>query len=232
MRIVDLGDAVSYSDGMAHMRTCMNEVEHTTHAHSAALLLLEHQATITITRQHGERHLKLPLCDILARGIEVVETDRGGDVTFHGPGQLVGYPILRLKPLLGPSGSHFVDLHGYVRSLEHALLTATHALGLLDAFLIPHKTGIWILGADGKANKLIAIGVGVSMGVTRHGFALNITTELERYTACITPCGLADHGVTSLKREMERRNKALPSQQHIKDLLSKHVIANLTPLIA
>ncbi len=165
------------------MRQAMEDIE----LEGNQLLLLEHRDTITYTRQHGMQALLMPAAEIACRGIELIETDRGGDVTFHGTGQLVGYPILKLPGHMG-----VVD---YVRVLENALIAACVELGVSNAGRMEGKTGVWV-----GNEKLVAIGVGVSRGVTRHGFALNISTDLERFIECITPCGLRGFGVTSLER--------------------------------
>lgn len=166
------------------------------------LLLLEHTDTITVTRQHGTQHVFLSAEGLAAKGIELVETDRGGDATFHGQGQLVGYPILKLPQSVG-----VVD---YVRSLEMALIRTCQELGVQNVHCLEGKTGVWV-----NNKKLVAIGVGVSRQVTRHGFALNITTDLDRFTEVMTPCGLAGFGVTSLERELDK----IPSFESITQLI-------------
>lgn len=207
LRVRYLGVGVPYEVGMAHMRTAMLNVDD-----ACELLLLEHTNTITTTRQHGEKSLLVSKSAIESRGIEVIETDRGGDVTFHGEGQLVGYLVMRLDP---------VDLVGYLRSLEGALLSAMRALGIENAITMEGKTGIWISSATGQLRKLIAIGIGVSRGVTRHGFALNVTTDLEKFTDCIVPCGLEGFGVTSLERELERVPGAEKIRKNVADKITE-----------
>lgn len=208
-----LGKSVPYHCGMHTMRDVISRVQAEGEScHSFELLFLEHQDTITTTRQHGDKNLLLPKAEIEARGISVVETDRGGDVTFHGSGQLVGYLIVRINS---------EELVLYLRKLESALLQAMHDLGLASAATFLDKTGVWIFGEQPK--KLIAIGVGVSKGVTRHGFALNITTDIERFTNCIVPCGLLGLGVTSLNREMPTK----PSIQLICETIAHGIARNL-----
>ncbi|MES2505017.1 MAG: lipoyl(octanoyl) transferase LipB [Myxococcota bacterium] len=180
-----LGYQVSYQAGMDAMREAIEQID----TRGNQLLYLEHADTITHTRQHGLRSLLLTPEAIAQRGITLAEADRGGDVTFHGTGQLVGYPIIKLPLHIG-----VVD---YVRGLERALIRACQELGVTDATCLPGKTGVWV-----GNKKLIAVGVGVSRQVTRHGFALNINPKLERFTECITPCGLAGFEVTSLEREI------------------------------
>lgn len=150
------------------------------------LLLLEHPRVITRgVRAGADNVLASPLV-LRRRGVEIHDARRGGDVTYHGPGQLVGYPIVLLKP-------DRCDVHRYVRDLEEVLIRAVADLGV-RATRIAGLTGVWV-GND----KLAAIGVRLSRWVTSHGFALNVTTDLDDF-ALIRPCGLADRGVTSLAR--------------------------------
>ena len=124
------------------------------------------------------------------RGVELFESGRGGDVTFHGPGQLVGYPILDLKP-------HRCDVHRYVRDLEEVLIRTVATYGV-QAERAPGLTGVWV-GPD----KIAAIGVRISRWVTSHGFALNVNTDLSHFDL-IVPCGIRGRGVTSLQRILSR----------------------------
>ena len=150
------------------------------------LLLLEHPPVITRGVRAGADNVLAPPDVLRRRGVEVHDARRGGDVTYHGPGQLVGYPILLLKP-------DRCDVHRYVRDLEEVLIRAVAGFGVC-ATRIEGLTGVWV-GND----KLAAIGVRLSRWVTSHGFALNVATDLDDF-ALIRPCGLADRGVTSLAR--------------------------------
>jgi len=157
------------------------------------LVLLEHPAVVTLgARARGARTNILAAPETLAaRGIEIHETGRGGDVTFHGPGQIVGYPIIDLQP-------DRADVHRYVRDLEQVLILTAADFGV-DAGRIEGLTGAWV-----DRDKLAAIGVRISRWVTSHGFAFNVTTELDDFNL-IVPCGIADHGVTSLAKLLGRR---------------------------
>lgn len=150
------------------------------------LLLLEHPPVITLGVGASRDNVLAPAAALARRGVEVHEARRGGDVTYHGPGQLVGYPILMLKP-------DRCDVHRYVRDLEETLIRTVAEFGV-HAARVAGLTGVWV-GDD----KLAAIGVRLSRWVTSHGFALNVTTDLDDF-ALIRACGLAGRGVTSLKR--------------------------------
>ena len=157
------------------------------------LLLLEHPPVITLgARNRNSRANVLESAESLARqGVAVFETGRGGDVTYHGPGQLVGYPILEL-----PVGRR--DVHRYVRDLEEVLIQAVSDFGI-TATRQPGLTGIWV-----GDQKLAAIGVRISRWVTSHGFALNISTDLSHF-GLIVPCGISDKGVTSMEQLLGRK---------------------------
>lgn len=174
------------------------------------LMLLEHAPVITVTRSHEHKSLKTSPEAIKNSGIDLVLADRGGDATFHGPGQLVGYPIIALKEC-----SHeFVDISSYIRSLEGALLRALHKLSVYKAQVLPGFTGIWVRGDhEGRVHlkKLVAIGVGIKDGVTKHGFALNIDIDHERFVEHIIPCGLKDRGVMTLKEYFSKESLEMPS---------------------
>jgi lipoyl(octanoyl) transferase len=182
---------VPYADALAFQRELVNERR--AGRIGDVLLLLEHPHVLTLgARAAGSRLHILAAPDALdARGVEVHEAGRGGDVTYHGPGQLVGYPILDLQP-------DRPDVHRYVRDLEEVLIRTAADYGI-HAGRIEGLTGVWVEG-----EKLAAIGVRISRWVTSHGFALNVATDLD-YFSLIVPCGIADRGVTSLTRLLGRR---------------------------
>jgi len=154
------------------------------------LLLLEHPHTITLGRNGRMENLLAGEPALRAAGIVFHASDRGGDITYHGPGQLVGYPILDLKP-------DRCDVHRYVRDLEEVLISAVGCFGL-TGHRLPGLSGVWV-GSPGREAKLAAVGVRISRWVTSHGFALNVNTNLEHF-GTIVPCGISDRGVTSLER--------------------------------
>ena len=154
------------------------------------LLLLQHPAVITLGRSAHEEHLLVDRDALARRGVEVYESARGGDVTYHGPGQLVGYPIIDLN-------EHGRDVHRYLRWVEESLIRTLAHFGL-SGDRVPKLTGVWV-----GSEKVAAIGVGVRHWVTWHGFALNISTDLDAFKL-IVPCGIRDRGVTSLERLLSR----------------------------
>jgi lipoyl(octanoyl) transferase len=156
------------------------------------LLLLEHPAVITlgVKTRDDRSHVRATPEALAAAGVALFETGRGGDVTYHGPGQLVGYPIIDLNP-------YRRDVHRYVRDLEEVLIRAVASFGI-TAGRVPGLTGIWV-----GDEKLAAIGVRISRWVTSHGFALNVNTDLSQFDL-IVPCGITDKGVTSMARLLSR----------------------------
>ncbi len=157
------------------------------------LLLLEHPPTVTLGRGAHVGNVLASPEELARRGIGLFETDRGGDVTYHGPGQLVGYPILHL------SGER-ADVRAYVRSVEEGLIRCLQVFGL-DAGRMPRWPGVW-LGAEGRdARKIAALGVHIARWVTTHGFALNVRGPLADFEL-IVPCGIAEAGVTSMECEL------------------------------
>jgi lipoyl(octanoyl) transferase len=177
---------MAYSDALALQRSLVTERQ--AQRVDDTLLLVEHPAVLTLgVRGDGGRgHILATDEQLAARGIAVYEAGRGGDVTYHGPGQVVGYPIIDLNP-------DRRDVHRYVRDLEEVLIRVASDFGVC-AVRVDGLTGVW-LGSD----KLAAIGVRISRWVTSHGFALNVTTNLSDFDL-IVPCGLADRGVTSFAK--------------------------------
>ncbi len=160
------------------------------------LLLLEHPPVITLgvkTRQ-GPKHIIASEDELARQGVTVHETGRGGDVTYHGPGQLVAYPIFDLKP-------DRCDVHKYVRDLEEVLIVALRTFGIKGT-RVKSLSGGWV-GEPDRERKIAAIGVRISRWITSHGFALNIATNLQHFQL-IVPCGIADRGVTSMDVELGR----------------------------
>ncbi|MGB0647920.1 MAG: lipoyl(octanoyl) transferase LipB [Bradymonadia bacterium] len=157
------------------------------------LLLLEHEPVVTLGRDGSRASLKLSESALAQRGIELVESDRGGDATYHGPGQVVGYLIIDLKP-------NQKDLRRYVRNVEDGMLRTLADYGLSGG-RVDGAPGAWLLQPE---RKIGAIGARVSRWVTHHGFAFNVNTRLDHFDVII-PCGIADKGVTSLASELNRR---------------------------
>ena len=165
------------------------------------LLLVEHQAVVTLGRSTKGDNLHIPDALLAARGVDRYEIERGGDATFHGPGQLVGYPIVDLK-------QHTQDLHWYLRQVEEALIVALSHVGLV-AGRVTKYTGVWI-----DDRKIASIGVHARDWVTRHGFALNVNTDLS-YFDLFTPCGIADVVMTSTQRELGAAAPSLKTMQRL-----------------
>ena len=168
------------------------------------LLLVEHPHVLTLgVRGDGGRgHILVTPERLEALGVTTHETGRGGDITYHGPGQIVGYPILDLKP-------DRCDVHRYVRDLEEVMIRALADYGVA-AGRVTGLTGVWV-----GAEKIAAIGVRISRWITSHGFAFNVSTDLDYFTL-IVPCGIADRGVTSLERVIGRS----VDRRHVEDTLA------------
>ncbi len=160
------------------------------------LLLVEHPAVYTLGKSGREENLLVGEEYLRSIGADLFRIDRGGDITFHGPGQIVGYPILDLERL-------GIGLRDYIDRLEEAVIGVAAQWGIA-AGRIAGASGVWIEPQSARARKLCAIGVRSSRFVTMHGFALNVSTDL-RYFTHINPCGFADRGVTSIERETGRK---------------------------
>jgi lipoyl(octanoyl) transferase len=177
------------------------------------LLLCEHPHVITQGRNGKREHLLVSEHVLRQKGVEFYETSRGGDITYHGPGQMVGYPLLNL-------GAIRRDVVWYVRTLEEAMIRATAEFGIA-AERVAGKTGIWVR-AGNTEEKLAAIGVHISRWITSHGFAYNVSTDLRNFDL-IVPCGIADRKATSLEkllgRSVEPKEVAPKIAKHLGELL-------------
>lgn len=180
------------------------------------LLLLEHPPVLTLGRNSRRQHILVTDEALNRRGISISEINRGGDVTYHGPGQLVGYPILDLRSFHPRLGA--VD---YVRKLEEVLIRTCASYGVITQ-RIPKLTGVWTSpGGSISERKIAAIGVHISRGITSHGFALNLTTDLRDFDL-IVPCGIKDRAVTSLENEMNESLQSLPNLEEAGNTVSRH----------
>jgi len=177
------------------------------------LLLCEHPHVITLGRSGKPEHLLASEHVLRQKGVEFHATDRGGDITYHGPGQIVGYPILNL-------GAIRRDVVWYVRILEEAMIRATSEFGI-TAERVVGKTGVWVR-AGNTEEKLAAIGVHISRWITSHGFAYNVSTDLRNFDL-IVPCGIADRKATSLEkllgRHVDEKEVAPRIAKHLGELL-------------
>ncbi len=179
---------VPYAEGLALQARAVEQVKEQTG--NEQLFLLEHNHVFTLGRAAKAANILLSADQLEAARIEVYETGRGGDVTYHGPGQLVGYPILNLKP-------DRQDVHRYVRDLEEVLIRTIADFGIIGS-RITGLTGVWV-----GDEKIAAIGVRISRWVTSHGFALNVTPDLA-YFRMIVPCGITEKGVTSMTNLLKK----------------------------
>jgi lipoyl(octanoyl) transferase len=213
---------VAYAEGLAIQQRVVAARKQNLIADT--LLLLEHPPVLTLGRNASRANVLASDEFLAARGVELHEVNRGGDVTYHGPGQLVGYPIIDLRgDLPGKRGPHLGPVD-YVRLLEEVLIRTCADFGVM-AKRIPKCTGVWTFGGGAEASgsmaekKLAAIGVHVSQGVTSHGFALNVTTDLRDFD-WIVPCGIATRGVTSL--EVETSLPAAPTMEAARDAAARN----------
>ena len=218
MRVIDLG----LSDYRSAWTRQEEEHARVTAGGEPALLLVEHPPTITFGRRSADSaaHLVASREELTSRGVEVVESDRGGDITFHGPGQLVAYPIVRLA-------DYRLSVGGYVKALEHAVIATLADFGL-HGRLDPTAIGVWVPSdtvcdvADSGClmAKICALGVRIKAGVSMHGIALNVATDLS-YFDLIVPCGLANRPVTSLQHLL---GNGCPTMADAKNAVSKHLV--------
>ena len=176
------------------------------------LLLVEHPPVLTLGRNAHRGHVVASDQLLARRGISLFEANRGGDVTYHGPGQRVGYPILNLRGFTPPLG-----IVEYLRKLEEVLIRACADYGILTQ-RSAGRAGVWTMPGGAIAEKKIAaLGVHVARGVTTHGFALNVTTDLDDF-ALIVPCGIRDRGVTSIEVEVD----PAPSMEQVVNSTARH----------
>ncbi len=180
------------------------------------LLLLEHPPVLTLGRNSQPRNILADERMLKSRGVSIVETNRGGDVTYHGPGQLVGYPIFDLRGFTPRLGA--VE---YVRRLEEVLIRSCADYGILSERVVG-RTGVWTMaGGQIQEKKIAAIGIHISRGVTTHGFALNVTPDLKDFE-WIVPCGISDRGVTSIEEEIDRQFHAAPTLAQMANSIARH----------
>jgi lipoyl(octanoyl) transferase len=209
-QIIDLG-LIGYAEAYALQQRVV--AARKAGAIEEVLLLCEHSHVITQGRNGKREHLLASEHVLRQKGVEFHATNRGGDITYHGPGQLVGYPILNL-------GAIRRDVVWYVRTLEEAMIRATAEFGI-SAERVAGKTGIWVR-AGKTEEKLAAIGVHISRWVTSHGFAYNVSTDLRNFDL-IVPCGIADRKATSLEkllgRSVEEKEVAPRIAKHLGELL-------------
>ena len=188
---VDVG-LISYTDAFAFQQRVV--LARKAHAIDDVLLLCQHPHVLTLGRNGKRENLLASEHVLRQKGVEFHASNRGGDITYHGPGQIVGYPILDLSRIKQ-------DVHWYVRTLEEVMIRASADFGIA-AYRIAGKTGIWV-DATPHEEKLAAIGVHISRWVTSHGFAYNVSTDL-RYFDLIVPCGIAERKATSLEKLLDR----------------------------
>lgn len=170
------------------------------------LILLQHNHVYTLGKVAKKNHLLLDEKLLIEQGIDLFEIDRGGDITYHGPGQIVGYPIIKLNEL-------YEDVHRYLRELEEVIIRVLNEYNV-RAYRIPEYTGVWV-----NDEKISAIGIKISRWVTMHGFAFNINTDLEFFDKII-PCGIFDKGITSLKKVLGKN----VDLDEVENFLIKHFV--------
>jgi lipoate-protein ligase B len=210
MQVIDLG-LMEYRQAWAKQEEAHQEV---LDGAPERILIVEHPPVITLGRRDGgERHLIASADQLNKLGVDVVRTDRGGDVTFHGPGQVVAYPIIRLV-------DHGLSVGGYVRTLQEAVVKVLDGIGIA-AHLEAGAVGVWVNNEQGIAAKICALGVRIRRGVSLHGIALNVRTELG-YFDLIVPCGLTGRPVTSVEKILGDRT---PEMERIKQRVAGGLIA-------
>jgi lipoyl(octanoyl) transferase len=211
---------ISFTDGLAVQKKIIDARKQGRIGDT--LLLLEHPPVITLGRNAHRSNIVASDEFLAARGVSLHEINRGGDVTYHGPGQLVGYPIFDLRgDWPGKKGPHLGAVD-YVRMLEDALIRTCADFGVMTQ-RVCGRTGVWTLpGGSIAEKKIAAIGVHVSQGVTSHGFALNVTADLREFD-WIVPCGITDRQVTSLDLEAEDGREPAPTMANAANAAAKHM---------
>ena len=199
VRFEDLGK-IAYREGLEYQKSTQSKIINEKRAGespTSALLLCEHNPVYTLGKSGSKEHLVFSDEELVAHGIEFHKTNRGGDITYHGPGQVTGYPIFDMDQF-------YNDVHRYVRDIEEVVIHVLQEYGL-EGMRIPGYTGVWLEGQKGvlPQRKICAIGVHMSRWVTMHGFALNVNTDISKFDG-IVPCGIKEEGmlVTSLAQEM------------------------------
>lgn len=217
LHITDLG-RMAYAPALDLQRKTLEGV---LAGQPGTLLLVEHNPVITVSqRRESAQHLLASPERLASLGIEVQPTDRGGDITYHGPGQLVAYPIIRLDDF-------GLSLSRYMRLLEQIVMETIAQFGI-DSHTISGATGVWVSQpSQTQAAKICALGVRIRKGVTMHGLALNVTTDLSHFNT-IVPCGLAGSSVTSLQRLLGPRT---PTADEVKNTLSLVMQTHLSELM-
>jgi len=219
---IEYGEAWQYQESLLKAATSIKSQRvkgETTDETVHHLLFCEHPPVYTLGKSGDEAHVLISKEELAKRNIGYYPTNRGGDITFHGPGQVVGYPILDLE-------KYYTDIGKYLRSLEEVIIRVLALYGL-KGDRSPGETGVW-LDPDNKmkARKICAMGVRCSRWVTMHGFALNVNTNLDYFTM-IVPCGIPDKQVTSLEKELGHTLEMETVKQQIKEKFAEVFESNL-----
>ena len=225
--VKDLG-VLSYEDSWEHQKTIFeniisqkikNRTLKKKNKTDNYLLIVEHKPIFTIGKSGDTSNLLLDTKQLKSKNIEFKKINRGGDITFHGSGQVVGYPILDLD-------NFFTDIGQYLRTLEEVIISAIGFFGL-KGYRIDGETGVWVKDKLNSDKKICAFGIKASRWVTMHGFALNVNTDL-KYFDYIVPCGISDKGVTSLEETLNKKITTKMVKQKIYENLARLFNAELT----
>lgn len=225
--VKDLG-VLSYEDSWEHQKTIFeniisqkikNRTLKKKNKTDNYLLIVEHKPIFTIGKSGDTSNLLLDTKQLKSKNIEFKKINRGGDITFHGSGQVVGYPILDLD-------NFFTDIGQYLRTLEEVIISAIGFFGL-KGYRINGETGVWVKDKLNSDKKICAFGIKASRWVTMHGFALNVNTDL-KYFDYIVPCGISDKGVTSLEETLNKKITTKMVKQKIYENFARLFNAELT----